>query len=420
MKPSECHHREPSQTAKPSIRFSLATNFDPELPSQVAPFGVFELYGKLPYDVVGGGRAGYMLPRVNRRHLARHVEACREAGLQFNYLLNALCLNNEEYTRRGQRRIRQLLDWIGEIGVRSVTVANPFLLRFIKRHYPEFEVRVSVFTAVNDIRRVRYWEDLGADRITLDSIQVNRDFELLARIRDHVSVRLELLASNSCIQNCPLQPYHPAFLAHASQAGHRRRMVVDWCLMWCSYMKIKDPSHYLRADWIRPEDLKYYEALGYHEFKLTERNAPTEILVLRAKAYWSRRYDGNLLDLVQPYGYPVEGEVQQRGLGWVLRHFTRPGGLRMRDLPQLYRLARLRGFLGGGKAPVYVDNRKLDGFIERFFRERCRDRDCDECGYCAAWAERVVQMDPRWREACLSMYQWFFERYEGGKSISDI
>ena len=42
-----------------TVRISLATNFDDALPELVEPYGVVELYGKLPADVVGGGRATF-------------------------------------------------------------------------------------------------------------------------------------------------------------------------------------------------------------------------------------------------------------------------------------------------------------------------------------------------------------------------
>jgi len=65
-----------------------------------------------------------------------------------------------------------------------------------------------------------------------------------------------------------------------------------------------EPVNYVRANWIRPEDLGLYEKLGFHNFKIVERNTPTPILLERVRAYAARRYDGNLLDLVQNYAYP--------------------------------------------------------------------------------------------------------------------
>lgn len=409
----------PSSTDSPreprTARFSLATNFDDALPPLVRPFGVFELYGKFPADFVGGGRASFMLAPLSRRRFERHVRACRASGIRFNYLLNATCLENLEYTLGGQRRIRRLLDWLDSISVTSVTVATPFLLRLIKTSYPHFDVRVSVFAAINDVRRVRFWEDLGADCVALDSIQINREFETLRAIREAVHCRLELLASNSCIQSCPLQAYHPNFLSHASQARHARRFAVDWCLLWCSYRKLVEPVNYIRADWIRPEDLVHYEQIGYDEFKLTERGAPTELLVLRARAYAERRFDGNLLELVQPYGFTTgTSSSVRRGLRWVLTRFIRPGGVRLHKLPLLYELAKKRGLLDNVGTPVYIDNRDLDGFLQRFLREGCRDTDCSSCGYCDAWAERVVKIDEDWRRDCLTRYAKVFQEIESG------
>jgi len=52
-----------------------------------------------------------------------------------------------------------------------------------------------------------------------------------------------------------------------------------------------------------PEDLSLYEEMGYDRFKVVERDLPTPVMVSRVRAYAERRYDGNLLDLVQPYAF---------------------------------------------------------------------------------------------------------------------
>src|SRR3989338_4353259 len=119
------------------MRLSVATNFDDVLIDQLRDAPVYDVYGKLTSDVVGGGRSSYMLRRVSRRRLTQQIRAVHAAGFQFNYLLNAACLDNREYTREGQRQIRRLLDDLCAIGVDSVTVAVPYLLRLIKRSYPQ-------------------------------------------------------------------------------------------------------------------------------------------------------------------------------------------------------------------------------------------------------------------------------------------
>ena len=57
------------------MKLALAANYDPELLPQVKPYGVTEIYGKLPYDVVGGGRPSYMATPMGKDTLAAYVAA---------------------------------------------------------------------------------------------------------------------------------------------------------------------------------------------------------------------------------------------------------------------------------------------------------------------------------------------------------
>lgn len=409
--------------AQPRARtssFSLATNFDPALLEAVRSYPVVEVYGKLPRDAVGGGRASVMLTPLSGRRLRRHVEEAHRAGIQFNYLLNGACLDNVEFTRRGQRKIQRLLGRLDETGVDAVTVAIPFLAALVKRRFPRLRVRVSVFAGVDESSAARFWEDLGADVIALNGPFVNRDFAVLRRIRQAVRCELELLANNSCLQYCPMTSYHKNLLAHASQSGHRTGgFVIDYCYLWCSRRKLLHPAEYIRSDWIRPEDLQVYEAMGYRRFKLTDRTAPTDSLVRRVRAYSERRYDGNLLDLVQPFGYAKTDEAQGRfsRWWWIARHLARPWTVRLSRLRALGRLLSLRGMLApcSGPAPVWLDNRSLDGFLERWPKDGCRRLDCAECRYCDGVAARAVRIDPGYREECLALYDRVFDDMHAGR-----
>ncbi len=403
------------------MRLSVATNFDPALVDGLRGYPVVELYGKLREDPVGGGRAPYQLRPVGRRRLARHVAHARAAGIGFNYLLNASCLGNREITRKGQREIERLLDWICGIGVTSVTVASPYLLRLVKTRYPGLSVRISVFSGVDRVRKAQMWEDLGADCIVLDSLLVNREFRALEAIRKSVRCDLELLVNNSCLSSCALSPSHMNALAHAGQTGHANRgFFIDWCFLRCSETKLRDPVNHLRSDWIRPEDLGAYEEMGYDRFKITERDLPTELLRLRVKAYSERRYDGNLLDLVQPFalsGVRADDRYYRRGPGWYLRFLFRPLLVNPARMALLKRLADLRHLTRPveGTPPVYVDNRALDGFLARFREAGCADQECEACRWCHSFAERAVRVDAASREAVLAAYRDLFRALEDGR-----
>jgi hypothetical protein len=65
------------------MRLSVATNFEPDLVAALKGYPVYELFGKLPADPLGGGRASYMLSPLSRRELAAHVRDARRHGICF-------------------------------------------------------------------------------------------------------------------------------------------------------------------------------------------------------------------------------------------------------------------------------------------------------------------------------------------------
>ncbi|MDO8349350.1 MAG: U32 family peptidase [Planctomycetota bacterium] len=404
------------------MRLSVATNFDPLLVEGAKGMPVVEFYGKLRQDAVGGGRAPYQIAPISRRQLAAHVRDVRAAGMGFNYLLNAACLGNRELTRAGQREIEKLLEWVREIGATAVTVATPQLLRLVKTRFPGLGVRISLFGGVDRVRKAQMWEELGADCIVLDGMLVNRELKTLERIRAAVKCDLELLVNNNCIMGCALSASHMNAIAHTAQSWHANKgFFIDWCFLKCTEMRLRNPVEHLRSEWIRPEDLHVYEALGYDLFKLTERDIPTEVMMRRIRAYAERRYDGNLLDLVQPYGFKGVSRnhayyKNRRTWAWVLRFLMRPSLVNPRRLALLKRLADLRGMTEPveGEPPVYVDNRALDGFIERFRKNGCRDVDCKDCRWCHTWTEKAVRVDEALRAKALTLYQQLFAALDGG------
>ncbi len=405
------------------MKFSLACNFDPRLLDEAKKYPVYEVYGKLTSDILGGGRASFMLPQVNKRKLSEYVKQTHDAGIGFNYLINAACLDNMEYSRSGQRKIRKLLDWLSECEVDSVTLNHAFLLKMIKKSYPHFRTRVGVFSAINSVQRAKFWEQEGADCLCLEDLSCNREFELLRSIRRGVSCDLQLLVNNSCFYSCALSQLHMNMLSHASQASHSSGgFYIDYCFLRCAKEKLENPVNYIRATWIRPEDLHIYEEIGITNFKIVERNSPTSLLALRLKAYAERSYDGNLLDLVQPYAAPAgstEGnkdEVTPHPLYTVLRYFLRPFKVNPFQMLKLKKLSEAQGMLSPLQEgnPVQIPNKSLDGFLKRFTEEGCRDKDCDECRYCHTIAEKTVQVKQPFQQKSVEGFDAVFQEMESG------
>jgi hypothetical protein len=243
---------------------------------------------------------------------------------------------------------------------------------------------------------------------------------MLQSIRQAVKLELQLIANSNCLIFCPLSGQHMVNLSHASQKGHQSRgFMIDYCALRCSSEKLSDPSNYLRSEFIRPEDLDIYTDMGFSSFKILERGAPTAVLAKRVQAYAERRFEGNLLELIQPYGYKGAAGSAAGGmanLGKFLKYFFRPGVVKHRGVMRLKELAEKRGLIAAMDwDPVYLDNRALDGFLAGMKNIHCRETDCSACGYCSTWTKKAVRVDENYRTEMLKLYREVFGEMYSGK-----
>lgn len=384
-----------------SSTFSVAANYDLDLVPELAAYPIDEIYGKFPADGISGGRPRYLATPLSETDLQRYVRLLDQHGIAFNYLLNGSCFANREWTRSWQRQVTNLLAKLEGLGVRRVTVSTPFLLELIKRRFPEFKVRVGIYAQVDTPRRARFWEDLGADAITLESFSINRDFRRLEAIRKAVSCDLQLIANHACLLNCPMQTYHQNGFAHASDDSGA--LFIDYCFLRCSRLRLTDPSHFIKSSWIRPEDLAVYEKIGYTTFKILERGIPSAELLRRVKAYSERRFDGNLAEMLLSHGF--KEPVRKESL-WALRHFWKPRQANPIRLKPLLELAQMQGMLSPlTEFPIRIDSQQIpDNFLEGFQKRDCATLDCKTCGYCERIAKKAVSVSPEYRNKVLEKY----------------
>jgi len=370
------------------MKLVIPSNMQPDLVDRVRGPKAHSLYAALPTSFVGGSRPPLLIPPVSRRKLKAHIAQCHEAKLLFNYVLNAPCLNNREFTRKGQRQLHRLLRWIDDSGADSVTVSIPFLLQIIKRHYPRLKVTVSTVADVSDSRRARYWQDLGADCINISVVGVGRSFKTMASIRRAVDIDLQVIGNLTCTYQCPYFQYHGVTEGHSAQIGHPLHgFLIDYSRLSCVSLKLNDPAQWVRAAWIRPEDQAVYEDLGINRLKLVNRSMTTDDIGSIVDSYREGRFDGNIFDLLD---FPPKPTVASRGLSGklrLLRYFARP------LLVNVFKLKRAAQGQKGEQG-FFLDNRDLDGFIDRFVSEDCSERDCPECRYCDEVAERFLRVDP--------------------------
>lgn len=390
------------------MQLSVAYTFAPGLIESLAKYPeVNEIYGKMDSDIIGGGRSSYTLQRISKNDIINSVNTAHKHNIRFNYLMNAATLNGLEQTKTGQKKIRSLLDFLSDIHVDNITVSSPYLLRLIKYNYPHFKVRIGVFAVIDSPEKALQWQDIGADTLCLSAIACNRHFTLLKEIRRAVSCGLQLIANANCLLNCVYELTHMNMLSQSSRKGDKLKgFCLDYCFLNCSSKKLRDPTNFIRSTWIRPEDLRYYEEIGYNNFKLVERSCPKELLLQRVKAYANRSFSGNLLEIVGT----VAQIKKEQGVSFLqrlkmMRYFLKLGRVKWKSLflMKKYSESVILHEFDKENACVYIDNKALDGFIERIIKEKCLTRNCNECGFCNDVAMKTVTIKKEFKKNVLEM-----------------
>jgi collagenase-like PrtC family protease len=353
--------------------FTVPTPFTPEFIDQLAAlnseFGdsgtrVLELYGSFQQGSFNSARPAKYLPGVSREQFQRHVAQARDKGIAFNYLLNAPSYSNYEYTHEGRTELADLLAFLVDSGVTSVTVAVPYLMEIIHATAPQLEVVVSTIGYVGGMAGIDQYHEAGAARIVLD-VEVNRDFPFLRTACAESPVPLEVIVNPVCLSQCHFKYNHNCVAALGSQSLLRGGVGVpynQYYLNWCYLRKLRHESEFLKSPWVRPEDLHLWEETGINYFKIAGRGLPGNEILRLCRSYLAQSFSGNLLDL----------------LGW-------PHWLAFRDNGDGTRLPPLE---------VILDNRALDGFLDFFARNMpaCR-LGCQRCGHCQAWSRKALRFN---------------------------
>ncbi|MEW6608312.1 MAG: U32 family peptidase [bacterium] len=363
------------------MKFTVATNWQMDLLDELRKYPeVEDVFGKLDMDIIGGGRSSYLLPKVNREQAKHYVEEAHKRNIKFNYLLNASCLNAVEFSKEWQYKFDELLEWIIDMKVDKVTVSSPYLLRLIKSRHSNLQVVISCFATVNGVQRAKWFEEYGADAIAWDFMCIQRDFRLMKAMVKNVSCQFHLFVNDICLYQCPSRLHHANISSHGSQSEHKNKgFVTEYCFLNCFYEKIFNPVEIIKSPWVRPEDLGEYEDIGIEKIKIVDRTCTTDWIVNVVKAYTERKYNGNLIDLLN---LPGSTRLQNLDMARLIKSDTASKEL----LDALSVLSRYKLY--------YLDNSALDGFLEYFKKNECRLISCEKCGYCQKIADRSIKINP--------------------------
>jgi collagenase-like PrtC family protease len=120
---------------------------------------------------------------------------------------------------------------------------------------------------------------------------------MVARCRSaYPTLKVGLLANEGCLFQCPFKPAHDALIAQANLDASADLHALNRALGCMRHLRAH-PEKIFRSPFIRPEDLRFYE--GSVDFiKICGRTLGRSFLEKAVTAYIARRYNGNLLELL--------------------------------------------------------------------------------------------------------------------------
>lgn len=344
-----------------SATFSIGFNFEDDLVEGIIKLNnsqplnnrITEVYGSLPNSPVPSARPNVKLKNISVHKFQKQIVKLNQNNIAFNFLLNT----NTSLSESISAKLLTYLTQLEEFGITNVTVGNLELCSFIKNNFDSFKVCISSTFGVKTVSQIKTCENNRADSVYLDSIHINRNFERLREIIANTNLSIKLYANISCISRCPITKKHYDIFANKQNGTTLKQN--DIYFASCSLIKLKSKVEWIQMQWIRPEDVDRYEDEGFTFFKLSDRLAPTNIILQIAQAYLNRKSPPNLFPLIERDG------VKYKNIGFGLN----------------------------GSHPLFIDNKKIpNNFIEHFKKGECTSID-KNCSYCNHIAERAIHYD---------------------------
>ena len=245
-------------------------------------------------------------PEVRERLLS-DLRWARGNGLRLDTLFNANCYGDEAISPELADFVSKTLREMDAEGLFPdvVTTTSPFIARVLRVRFPSVRIRASVNMRVHGTVGFDYASDLF-DEFYL-SRERQRDLAYARRVAAWARERGKLVGmqvNSGCLRECPFQTFHDNLHGHGD--GRRPKDVETARAFGFSFFRCK--THYakggdaledfLRATWIRPEDVPLWEDAGISLFKVAIRRHPHPAETL--KAYARYHFDGNLASLMDP------------------------------------------------------------------------------------------------------------------------
>ncbi len=317
---------------------------------------VNEVYGSVS-GILNSVRPNYRVPVRSMGFVKDYIKLATDYGIEINYTFNRSCLGNLHNLYVNKDTTQNHIDALWKAGVKRFTIASPLLTEHFR--FPRVELS-TIFNQLS-IKALISMASLSSriDKICLP-IYINRDMIKLEKLQSillRANINCELIVNEFCSAEGGICVRRNECYNIQSHGGNPNKEFDNYPVNKCMKARSVDPSNWLKAPFILPQDLKKYaNSTGIRHFKVTGRTHGSESILKVISSYMHQYFNGSLCEL---WGIP---------------------------------LSKVYGELG--YKPVDIPIPKLIGkkFSSKFFDHPmdCTNKICDvDCMYCANMYERI-------------------------------
>ena len=250
-----------------------------------------------------------------RARIVADLQWARAQGIELDAIFNANCYGDIALSETLADHVTEKLKEMDAVGLfpEHLTTTSPFIATVVRQRFPSVKIRFSINMDIASTSALSYVDELYDEFYAGRNDHRRLDYvaKLGAWAREHGKM-MGIQANPGCLRNCPFHQFHNNLHGHnrmgQSAVGAKFGFSVFRCRTNYERGNYED---FLRAIWIRPEDLPLYEPhVGV--VKLATRRHPNPAAIIRAYATYA--YDGDLAAIMDPcYVFPMV--IDNRALG---------------------------------------------------------------------------------------------------------
>ena len=250
-----------------------------------------------------------------RALLISDLKWARENGIELDTIFNANCYGDIAMTEELANLVTEKLEEMDSLGLfpDHLTTTSPFIAKIVRLRFPSVKIRFSINMDIATPGALGYVEDLYDSFYAGRNAHRRLDYikEMASWAEAHGKM-MGIQANPGCLRNCPFHTFHNNLHGHNRMGQSAAAEKFGFTNFLCrTVFERGDYEEFMRAIWIRPEDLPLYEPyVGV--VKLATRRHPNPDKIIAAYAECS--YDGDLAEIMDPfYRFPMA--IDNKSLG---------------------------------------------------------------------------------------------------------